>query len=60
MRDFVCDALLLSEQERLTIAEGLELAGTLTEETTQFKPKAPKGELGARGSDATTRSSPWH
>jgi hypothetical protein len=44
-RDLVSAALLLFEQEQLKIAEGLDLAQTLTEEFTLFKPKAPKEEL---------------
>ena len=44
-RDLVSSALLLFEQEQLKIAEGLDLAGTLTREFEAFKPKAPKEEL---------------
>jgi hypothetical protein len=44
-RDLVSSALLLFEQEQLKIAEGLDLAGTLTAEFAEFKPKAPKDEL---------------
>ena len=44
-RDLVSSALLLFEQEQLKIAEGLELARTLTREFEGFKPKAPKEEL---------------
>jgi hypothetical protein len=44
-RDLVSAALILFEQEQLKIAEGLDLAGTLTHEFTEFKPKAPKDEL---------------
>ncbi len=44
-RDLVSSALLLFEQEQLKIAEGLDLARTLTQEFTDFKPKAPKEEL---------------
>jgi hypothetical protein len=44
-RDLVSAALLLFESEQLKIAEGLDLAQTLTEEFTLFKPKAPKEEL---------------
>nr|MDP9476350.1 hypothetical protein [Actinomycetota bacterium] len=44
-RDLVSAALLLFEQEQLKIAEGLALAGTLTREFEDFKPKAPKEEL---------------
>src|SRR5215212_3094238 len=43
-RDLVPSALLLFEQEQLKIAEGLDLARTLTQEFMDFKPKAPKGE----------------
>jgi hypothetical protein len=41
-RDLVSSALLLFEQEQLKIAQGLDLAQTLTQEFTDFKPKAPK------------------
>jgi hypothetical protein len=44
-RDLVSSALLLFEQEQLKIAEGLDLAGTLTAEFADFKPRAPKDEL---------------
>lgn len=44
-RDLVSAALLLFEQEQLKIAEGLDLAGTLTAEFAGFKPRAPKEEL---------------
>lgn len=45
-RDLVSAALLLFEQEQLKIAEGLDLARTLTAEFTDFKPKAdPKDDL---------------
>jgi hypothetical protein len=45
-RDLVSAALLLFEQDQLKIAEGLSLAGTLTEEFTNFKPKPdPKDDL---------------
>jgi hypothetical protein len=45
MKD-VSAALLLFESEGLKIAEGLQLAGTLTEEFTNFKPKPdPKDDL---------------
>jgi hypothetical protein len=44
-RDLVSSALLLFEQEQLKIAEGLDLAQTLTQEFMDFKPKAPKEEL---------------
>jgi len=44
-RDLVSSALPLFEQEQLKIAEGLDLAQTLTREFTDFKPKAPKEEL---------------
>ena len=44
-RDLVSSALLLFEQEQLKIAEGLNLAGTLTAEFAEFKPRAPKEEL---------------
>jgi hypothetical protein len=44
-RDLVSSALTLFEQEQLKIAEGLDLARTLTQEFTDFKPKAPKEEL---------------
>ena len=44
-RDLVSAALLLFEGEQLKIAEGLDLAGTLTAEFAEFKPKAPKDEL---------------
>jgi hypothetical protein len=44
-RDLVSAALLLFEQEQLKIAEGLALAGTLTSEFAEFKPRAPKEEL---------------
>ncbi len=44
-RDLVSSALLLFEQEQLKIAEGLDLARTLTREFESFKPKAPKEEL---------------
>ncbi len=44
-RDLVSSALLLFEQEQLKIAEGLDLARTLTREFEGFKPKAPKEEL---------------
>src|SRR5215213_169506 len=44
-RDLVSSALLLFEQEQLKIAEGLDLARTLTQEFMDFKPKAPKEEL---------------
>jgi hypothetical protein len=44
-RDLVSAALLLFEQEQLKIAEGFALAGTLTSEFADFKPKAPKEEL---------------
>jgi hypothetical protein len=44
-RDLVSLALLLFEQEQLKIAEGLDLAGTLTAGFAGFKPSAPKEEL---------------
>jgi hypothetical protein len=45
-RDLVSAGLLLFEQDQLKIAEGLDLAGTLTEEFTNFKPKPdPKDDL---------------
>ena len=44
-RDLVSSALTLFEQEQLKIAQGLDLARTLTQEFTDFKPKAPKEEL---------------
>jgi hypothetical protein len=44
-RDLVSSALLLFEQEQLKIAEGLDLAATLSGEFQDFKPKAPKEEL---------------
>ncbi|MEJ7873583.1 MAG: hypothetical protein WKF67_15100 [Rubrobacteraceae bacterium] len=44
-RDLVSSALLLFEQEQLKIAEGLDLARTLTREFEAFRPKAPKEEL---------------
>ena len=44
-RDLVSSALLLFEQEQLKIAEGLDLARTLTREFEGFKPKALKEEL---------------
>ncbi len=44
-RDLVSSALLLFEQEQLKIAEGLDLAATLSREFQDFKPKAPKEEL---------------
>jgi hypothetical protein len=45
-RDLVSAALLLFEADQLKIAEGLELAGTLTEEFANFKPKPdPKDDL---------------
>ena len=45
-RDLVSAALLLFEADQLKIAEGLSLAGTLTEEFTNFKPKPdPKDDL---------------
>ncbi len=45
-RDLVSAALLLFEQEQLKIAEDLDLAGTLTQEFANFKPKAdPKDDL---------------
>jgi hypothetical protein len=44
-RDLVSSALILFEQEQLKIAQGLDLARTLTQEFTDFKPKAPKEEL---------------
>jgi hypothetical protein len=44
-RDLVSSALPLFEQEQLKIAQGLDLARTLTQEFTDFKPKAPKEEL---------------
>jgi hypothetical protein len=45
-RDLVSAALLLFESDQLKIAEGLSLAGTLTEEFTNFKPKSdPKDDL---------------
>ena len=44
-RDLVSAALLLFEQEQLKIAEGLDLAGTLTREFADFTPKTPKEEL---------------
>ena len=44
-RDLVSAALLLFEQEQLKIAEGLDLAGTLTREFANFAPMAPKEEL---------------
>ncbi len=44
-RDLVTSALTLFEQEQLKIAEGLDLTRTLTQEFTDFKPKAPKEEL---------------
>ena len=43
--DLVSSALLLFEQEQLKIAEGLDLAGALTAEFAEFKPRAPKEEL---------------
>jgi hypothetical protein len=45
-RDLVVSTLLLFEQGQLEIAEGLDLAGTLTAEVAEFKPRAPKEELG--------------
>jgi hypothetical protein len=44
-RDLVSSALLLFEQEQLKITEGLDLAGALTREFAEFKPRAPKEEL---------------
>ncbi len=45
-RDLVSAALLLFEQEQLKIAEGLDLAKTLTQEFTEFKPRPdPKDDL---------------
>jgi hypothetical protein len=44
-RDLVSSALLLFEQEQLKIAEGLDLAATLSGEFESFTPKAPKEEL---------------
>jgi hypothetical protein len=44
-RDLVSSALLLFEQDQIKIAEALDLAGTLTREFVDFKPKAPKEEL---------------
>jgi hypothetical protein len=44
-RDLVSAVLLLFEQEKLKIAEALDLAEVLTREFTDFKPKAPKEEL---------------
>lgn len=45
-RDLVSAALLLFESDQLKIAQGLGLAGTLTEEFTKFKPKPdPKDDL---------------
>jgi hypothetical protein len=44
-RDLVSSALLLFEQEQLKIAEGLDLAATLSGEFQDFKPKAPREEL---------------
>jgi hypothetical protein len=44
-RDLVSAALLLFEQERIKIAADLDLAGTLTREFVDFKPRAPKEEL---------------
>ena len=44
-RDLVTLALLLFEQDRIKIAEALDLAGTLSQEFVDFKPKAPKEEL---------------
>jgi len=44
-RDLVSSALLLFEQEQLKIAEGLDLAGALTAEFAECKPRAPKEEL---------------
>jgi hypothetical protein len=44
-RDLVSSALLLFEQEQLKIAEGLDLAETLTREFADFKPRTPKEEL---------------
>ena len=44
-RDLVSAALLLFDQEQLKIAEGLDLAGTLTAEFAGFTPRAPKEEL---------------
>jgi hypothetical protein len=43
--DLVTSALTLFEGEQLKIAQGLDLARTLTQEFTDFKPKAPKEEL---------------
>jgi hypothetical protein len=45
-RDLVSAALLLFEADQLKIAEGLDLAATLTEEFANFKPKEdPKDDL---------------
>jgi hypothetical protein len=45
-RDLVSAALLLFETDQLKIAAGLDLAGTLTEEFVNFKPKEdPKDDL---------------
>jgi hypothetical protein len=44
-RDLVFSALALFEGEQLKIAQGLDLTRTLTQEFTDFKPKAPKEEL---------------
>jgi hypothetical protein len=45
-RDLVSQALLLFEANQLKIAEGLDLAGTLTEEFVNFKPKPdPEDDL---------------
>jgi hypothetical protein len=44
-RDLVSSALLLFEGEQLKIAEGLDLAATLSGEFESFTPKAPKEEL---------------
>jgi hypothetical protein len=44
-RDLVSSALLLFEGNQLKIAEGLDLAATLSSEFQDFKPRAPKEEL---------------
>ncbi len=44
-RDLVSSALLLFEQEQLKIAEGLDLAATLSREFESFTPKPPREEL---------------
>jgi len=44
-RDLVSSALLLFEGNQLKIAEGLDLAATLSGEFQDFKPKAPRDEL---------------